>query len=239
MFSWFRSLGKPTAPSRKLRSRGDQDSATKVALQELAPEILPFLGLVAYLELEVYEASTRAVANAPSLPAKDVLSTAAGIALHKQQAFAEEIRRRGHEPHTIMAPYTGVIDRYLARIDTDDWHEMVLSVYLVAGLFDDFFATLGAGLKDRFAPEAVRILSENTGRDAVQELLRTEIAAHPGLGDRLALWGRRLVGDTLLVARGVLDLSENRIIDQARVEPVFSELIADHIRRMDALGLTA
>lgn len=239
VFNWFRSLGSPVTPSRKLRSRAAKNDATKVALEELAPSVLPYLGLVAYLELEVYEATTRAVAAAPSLEAKDVLSTAAGLALQKQQAFAEEIRRRGHEPHTVMAPYTGVIDRYLARIEGSTWHEIVLSVYLIAGLFDDFFARLGAGVNDRFSAEAVRILQGPTGRERVAELLTAEIAQDPPLGDLLALWGRRLVGDTLLTARGVLSLSENRIIDEAEAEPVFTELIADHIRRMDGLGLTA
>jgi hypothetical protein len=48
------------------------------------------------------------------------------------------------------------------------------------------------------------------------------------------------VGDTLLVARSALrgydrlDASTER-----EIEPVFTELIAAHTRRMDSLGLTA
>jgi hypothetical protein len=53
------------------------------------------------------------------------------------------------------------------------------------------------------------------------------------------MWGRRLVGDTLLVARSALHLSGNRITDEERIEPIVTELIAAHTRRMDALGLTA
>jgi hypothetical protein len=37
----------------------------------------------------------------------------------------------------------------------------------------------------------------------------------------------------------VLALSEGRPFVESEVEPVFTELIADHIRRMDGLGLTA
>jgi hypothetical protein len=43
----------------------------------------------------------------------------------------------------------------------------------------------------------------------------------------------------MLVARASLQYSENHKSDEARIEPVFTELIAAHTRRMDALGLTA
>jgi hypothetical protein len=69
--------------------------------------------------------------------------------------------------------------------------------------------------------------------------LRAAIAADPALADRLALWGRSRVGDTLLIARSALRASERPDRAGQQVEPVFTELIADHTRRMDALGLTA
>jgi LPS sulfotransferase NodH len=69
--------------------------------------------------------------------------------------------------------------------------------------------------------------------------LRDAIEANPHLASRLAMWGRRLVGDTLLMARAALALPDNTAPDDARLEPVFTELIAAHTRRMDDLGLTA
>ena len=53
------------------------------------------------------------------------------------------------------------------------------------------------------------------------------------------MWGRRLVGDTLLIARSSLANVGHTRRDEARLEPAFTELIASHTRRMDALGLTA
>lgn len=219
--------------------RGNGDDTQQVALSEFAPGMLPFLGLVAYLQLELYEAGTRAVVGAQSLEAKDVLARVAGVALTKQQRFADEIRRRGKNPHEVMAPYTPVIDRYLERVQATDWHQHVLSVYLVGGLFDGFFASIASGIRDPYAKEAVHILTGESGRDELKALLAAEIAGDSTLDDSLALWGRRLVGDTLLVARAVLLLSEKRAFVASEVEPVFTELIAEHIRRMDALGLTA
>nr|WP_245189999.1 ferritin-like fold-containing protein [Leucobacter exalbidus] len=222
-----------------MRSRGAGGDAERVELAEFAPGILPFLGMTAYLQLELYEAATRAVSGAATLQAKNVLAHVAGQTLAKHQRLTQEMRDRGHEPHTLMAPYARVIDAYVERIETGDWHQHVLSLYLVGGLFDDFFATLAQGLKDGFRSEAISILQSETGRGEVKELLEGELAADDALGSWLALWGRRLVGDTLLVSRAVLALSETREFDATEVEPVFTELIADHIRRMDGLGLTA
>ena len=236
---WFKRFRKQTGPARKLRSRKDAEGTQQVELAEFAPAAVPFLGLVSYLKLELYTQASRAVVSAPSLEAKTVLAEVAAQALSKHQRFTDELRDRGHDPNTAMEPFTPLIDRYLERIAADDWHQHVLSVYLVSGLFDGFFASLAGGVKDGFANEAITLLSDNTGRDHLRDLLASEIATSPGLADRLALWGRRLVGDTLLVARGVLALSEHRTYKANEVEPIFTELIADHIRRMDGLGLTA
>ena len=239
MFEWIKGLRRKSAPARKLRSRGSATEAERVELTEFAPGITPFLGLTAYLQLELYQAATRAVAGAPTLKAKDVLANVAGGTLSKHHRLTAEIRKRGHEPHTIMEPFAPVIDAYVERIDTSDWHQHVLSLYLVGGLFDDFFASLAQGLSDSYRSEAIAILSEDSGRTEVKALLKEALEDDPGLSSWLALWGRRLVGDTLLIARAVLLLSERRAFDASEVEPVFTELIADHIRRMDGLGLTA
>lgn len=235
----MKRLGKKSkTPTRKIGSR-DTDETTQVELAEFAPSIMPFLGLSAYLQLELYEASARAVSGAPELRSKDVLARVAGVTLSKHQRLTDEIRRRGHEPAVVMEPFSPVIDRFIERIDVPDWHQHVLSIYLVGGLFDGFFASLAEGLSDGYRAEAIAILNDGTGRNEVRDLLAAEIASDPPLANRLALWGRRLVGDTLLVSRHVLTLSEGREFVESEVEPVFTELIADHIRRMDDLGLTA
>ncbi len=239
VFQWLKSLRKQTAPTHTIGSRDGADQTLRVDVSEFAPGVLPFLGMTAYLRLELYEAAARAVSGAPSLRAKDVMSRVAGIALAKQQKITAEIRRRGEEPSELMEPYAEVIDPYFERIGTPDWHQHVLSLYLVSGLFDGFFAALAEGLDDQYRDDVIAVLLEDTGRTEVRDLLASEIAADPALANRLALWGRRLVGDTLLVTRHVLSLSEGRAFVASEVEPVMTELIADHIRRMDGLGLTA
>jgi len=99
-------------------------------------------------------------------------------------------------------------------------------------------------LKDRaFEKFAKRVLAE-------------AISSDPVLGSRLALWGRRLMGDVLLEIRAAFDnrklahipksrkLSveeENKVnlSAYAKLEPLISELTGTHSQRMEALGLTA
>lgn len=239
MFEWIKRLRPKSVPTRKLRLRSDIADTEHVELAAFAPPILPFLGLTSYLQLELYEAATRAVSGAPDLKSKDVLARVAGETLSKHQRLTTEIRRRGLEPHTVMQPFETRINDYVSRIETSDWHQHVLEIYLVGGLFDDFFASLAEGMKDHYRTQAIEILRERDGRDSLKQLLEESLANDPKLGSWLALWGRRLVGDTLLMARDVLLLSEHREFVASEVEPVFDELIADHIRRMDGLGLTA
>jgi hypothetical protein len=124
----------------------------------------------------------------------------------------------------------------------DDWYESLLSCYLTAGFLDEFFSRLAAGLPADQGGRITQVLDADSGEEAMAELLQAGIDANPRLASRLAMWGRRLVGDTMLVARTSLNLSREAArhdSDEARIEPVFTELIAAHTRRMDVLGLSA
>ncbi|MCU1636315.1 MAG: hypothetical protein JWQ68_1554 [Cryobacterium sp.] len=223
----------------RLKPRGEKRPTTKVDIADLTPEPLPYLGQAAYIQLGMFESLSRAVTTAPDLSAKEGLSTAAGLALSKHHALIAEIRRRGSDPAEVMRPFVPGFDHFRAMTMGDDWYELLLGCYLTAGLLDDFFIRLSSGLPGDVGPRAGQILGEDSGTDVVVSELRGGIAADPKLASRLAMWGRRLVGDTLLLARSAMHASGNTTRDELRIEPVFTELIAAHTRRMDGLGLTA
>jgi hypothetical protein len=83
------------------------------------------------------------------------------------------------------------------------------------------------------------VLRADSGAEMLAEEIRVVIDQNETIASRLAMWGRRLVGDTMLIARSTLAPTANSVSDEARIEPVFTELIASHTRRMDGLGLTA
>ena len=235
--SWInRRVPRPEAP--RLRPRVAPTELTKVDFTELVPEPVPFLGQAAYIQLEFFEGLALAVATAPTLDAKEGLSTAAGIALGKHHDLIAELRRLEVEPADVMAPFAPATDRLRAAWSDADWYELLLAIHITSGMLDGYFSSLAKGLPTDVARRVRGILDRGGAGAILERELAASIAQLPGLSDRLALWGRSLVGDTLLIARSALRASDARGLDE-KVEPIFTELIADHTRRMDALGLTA
>jgi hypothetical protein len=236
--NWFSRKGK-RAEVPRLRPRSQTEPATKVDLAELTPDLLTFLGKAAYLQLTIFENLGRAMAIAPTTEAKEILSRVAALSLAKHHRLTDEIRRHGEEPGVVMEPFTRSIDDYQRATQGGDWFEELLACHITAGFLDDFFVHLAAGLPTDYAARITTVLRADSGAELLADQLRREIDADDKLDSRLAMWGRRLVGDTMLVARATLAPSANSVSDEARIEPVFTELIAAHTRRMDGLGLTA
>lgn len=205
----------------------------------MSPDLVSYLGQVAYFELAVFESLTRAISSAPNLVSKEGLTAAAGEVLAKHHGVVAELRALKVDPAAQMLPFAPAIDRFEKLSHGRDWFEMLLGVYLTAGFLDDFFIRLLAGLPTDVAKRLEVLLEPDRSADVIVAELKAGIEADEKLASRLALWGRRLVGDTQLVARSALQMSGNRATDEERIEPVFTDLIAAHTRRMDGLGLTA
>lgn len=216
----------------------------RVDLADLEPELLPYLGQAAYVQLAVFETLCRAVSLAPSAASKEAVSRVAALSLAKHHGLTAEIRRRGEDPGAIMAPFAVRVDDYARATLGLDWYEMLVTSYVTSGLLNDFQRQLASGLTGDVSDRIIVLLSGDDGHDLLVAELRAAIDANPRLASRLAMWGRRLVGDTLLMARSSLNKighgdPERTGRDEARLEPIFTELIAAHTRRMDVLGLTA
>ena len=237
MFGWFRRRAAPQRVLR-VRSRGEASDATRVAFQDLAPDIETFLGQAAYLQLGYFETLGELIAATPELAHKEALTRAADAALTKHRALVALIRRRDADPTAVMLPFREPLDAFRAATHGRRTIETMLSVHITAGMLDDFYCDLSHSYGDTGARVA-DILHADDDRQALVELVAAAIDADAPLRSLLALWGRRLVGDTILVARGAL---RTRVLDakeEERVEPVFTELLAAHSRRMAAMGLAA
>ena len=116
--------------------------------------------------------------------------------------------------------------------------ETLLSVHITAGMLDDFYLALSASYGET-GRRVARILQADDDRDAIVDIILRTIDGDPQWASLLALWARRLVGDTLLIARAALRPSTLGAVDEAKVEPVFTQLMAAHSKRMDAMDLAA
>ena len=208
-------------------------------LDDLTPGTLEYLGRAAYLQLVLFENLARVVTAAPTPTAKESLGWVASAALAQHHGLVALIEREGGEPGAAMEASVAGIDEFQRRTAGEDWPQNLMTCYLSAGFLDEFLVKLAAGLP-RDLPERVReVMAADSELERLALLLEAQIADHPRQASRLAMWGRRLVGDIMLVARGSLVSSIDRGRDEEKIEPVFTELIAAHTRRMDRLGLTA
>jgi len=236
--SWFRR-SRPRTPAPTLTSRDTATAATRVDLHELTPATDVFLGHCAALHLTFFEQLSHAVANAPRVAEKDALARAAATTLARYEALVAEIGRQRLDATAVMEPHLRGVQEFERRTMGADWHEQVASAHVTIGFLTDFWVRLAAGLP-RDAREGVEeALRRGELEQPLHAIIEQAIAANPRLSSRLALWCRRLVGDTMLQARSALALHADRVRDEEQIEPVFTELIAEHTRRLDRLGLTA
>lgn len=220
-----------------LRARGDLGRATRVDFAELAPELDRFLGQAAYLQLGYFETLTRLIRATPELDEKGSLARAAGAALSKHRGIVEIIRGQGEDPTELMLPFREHLDAFRRKTIGVRPHETLLAVYITAGMLDDFYLALASSYGET-GDRVADILSEDDDTGEIVSILRRTISSDDEWRSLLSMWARRLVGDTLLVARQALR-TERLVAEEDRVEPVFTELMGAHARRMDAMGLAA
>lgn len=238
MVTWPWQRKRTDAHPLRLRSRGDFGDVLRVDFAELAPAIDTFLGQAAYLQLGYFETLSQLIAPTPELSHKESLSRAAGAALIKHRELVEIIRQRGDDPLDIMLPFREPLDAFRRATHGARPLETMLSVHITAGMLDDFYVALSAS----YGPTGKRvaqILGQDDDRQALVGIITDAIASDDEWQALLALWGRRLVGDTLLIARGALRPHTLDAAEEKRVEPVFTALLAEHARRMSAIGLNA
>jgi hypothetical protein len=155
-----------------------------------------------------------------------------------------------------MDPFTERIDTFHSRTSGTDWYESIIKIYLVSGLLDDFYKRLAVGLNSELRESVEKALSDKTLEKFAQQVLVEGMKSNPQLDSRLALWGRRLMGDVLLEVRAAFDnrklagidktatltLEQERVVNlesYTKIEPLVTEMIAAHTLRMDSIGLTA
>ena len=257
MFDWIKRLlpkvNKFTLPTREDRAARNTE---KVNLKPYTPEPKAFLGQLAYLQLSQFEILTTELKYAPTTQYKAALSEAAAKCFEQYRAIAKLLAAKAVDPTDAMDPYVERIETFHSRLAGMDFFEAIIKIYLVSGLLNDFYKRLAIGLDSDTRTAVEKTLSDKTFEKYATKVLMESMAADPQLSSRLALWGRRLMGDVLLELRATFDnrklagITKNAKLSPeqerevnlqaySKLEPLISELIAAHSVRMDALGLTA
>lgn len=125
-----------------------------------------------------------------------------------------------------------------------------MRIFIVFSLLEDNYLRVSKGLTPARRIRIEAMLSDNSLNDFCQQALADAISNLPQLSNDLALFGRAIVADALLEVRDSVsfdDVLRNPPANQVDLtreqfkilEPITSELVANHTLRMDSLGLTA
>jgi hypothetical protein len=220
-------------------------------------DVLALLGLVAHLELVAFTRLAADSALAPTVDTRLRLMRFSAGAVARLERIFERIEELGGSPDAELERYARVLEDFDARTTPGSWWERMLKAYVGYGVADDFCKEAAAGLDERTRLLVMEVLDGASHADLTVATLAAAAADDDVLTSRLALWGRRLVGEalgvvqTLLVsqpalARLALDGGDagasagGPVPDAAELTAkLFGRLTAEHTRRMGRLGLTA
>lgn len=203
-----------------------------------------FLGQAAALQLAVLQQASQAVRDAPSLESKAQLAEVTRIVANRFSALRALIESEDADAAATMQPFLAESERFTRATSGADWYELLLSLHVTSSLLVEFFVDYAGSLPEQYRGPLLRALRDESGQPILAALLKDVTQGNPRLSSRLALWGRRLVGDTLLQMYIAVNGGDQTTVAEASpgegmLEPAFNELVALHSQRMDALGLTA
>ncbi|MGH3496510.1 MAG: ferritin-like fold-containing protein [Nocardioidaceae bacterium] len=215
-----------------------------------ATGVVDLLGVLAYGELTAFERLAEDAAMAPTTADKAALAAMASAEFGHFTALRDRLEKLDVDPYAAMAPFSDSFDRFHAHTAPADWLESLVKAYVGDGLAADFYREVAAFL-DADTRDLIMTTLDDTGHSAfVVDRVRRAIADDPTIGGRLALWGRRLVGEALSQAQvvvaehdglsAVLTGSVDRPgMDLAAIGRMFARLTENHAARMASLGLAS
>jgi hypothetical protein len=229
-------------------SSGHEDAEALVADSEYRQGAVDLLGILAYGELTAFERLAEDARLAPTLADKVHM---ASMAARQIDHFAT-VRRRltvlGSDEMVAMKPFHAPFDAFHEYTKPKDWLEGLLKAYVGDGFAADFYREIAAFVDADTRSVVFAVLSDEGHADFVIDKVRHAINSDRKVSGRLALWGRRLVGEALSQAQRVAadrdaltSLLTGTVdrpgMDLAAISRMFSRLIDNHTKRMARLGL--
>ncbi|WP_166350076.1 ferritin-like fold-containing protein [Phytoactinopolyspora limicola] len=212
--------------------------------------IVDLLGAMGLGELLAFQ---RLAADAELAPTLSDQAALAGMAVAEFRHF-ERIRDRlaelGVSADEAMTPFRAAYTEFHAKTAPSTWLEGLVKAYVGDQIGTDFYREIAATVDDDTRALVTEVIADSGHADFVVDRVRSAIERDPSVAGRLALWGRRLVGEALAQAQRVAADREaiTAIIvggpgrpgmDLAELGKVFARLTENHAARMAKLGLAS
>lgn len=210
--------------------------------------VVDLLGALAYGELSAFERLAADSAMAPTLADKAALAAMATAEFGHFRALCDRLDALGVDPFAAMGPFRRAIDDFHAHTAPADWLEGLVKAYVGDSLAAEFYREIAAYLDHETRDLVIETLRDTGHAQFAVERVRQAITDQPAVAGRLALWGRRLVGEALSQAQRVAAERDSLSallagtidrpgMDLAEVGRMFARITDHHTERIAALGL--
>jgi hypothetical protein len=217
---------------------------------EYRAAVIDLLGVLAYGELSAFERIAVDAAMSPTLADTVALSGMAAAEFRHYEELSRRLRDLGVDPLIAMEPFRTPIDDFHAHTKPSDWLEGLVKAYVGDGIGMDFYREIAARLDPETRDLVLRVCEDLGQSTFVVDAVRSAIEEDPRVAGRLALWGRRLVGEALSQAQRVAaerDALSSLLVggvdrpgaDLAEIGRMLARLTENHSRRMAEMGLAA
>jgi len=212
--------------------------------------VIDLLGVLAYGELSAFERLCADAALAPTLDDKAEVAAMACAEFGHFQQLRSRLIDLGASPEESMRPFVTPLDTFHASTAPADWLEGLVKAYVGDGIAADFYREISVLLDDPTRELVLEVFADTGHSSFVVSKVRTAIEVDPRVAGRLALWGRRLMGEALSQAQRVAaerdalaGLLAGAVggggMDLVELSRMFTRIAAQHSKRMAALGLAA
>ncbi len=212
--------------------------------------IVDLLGVLAYGQLVAFERLAEDAKLAPTLEDKAALAAMATAEFHHYERLRDRLVELDMFPAEAMRPFVAPVGNFHAHTAPADWLESLVKAYVGDGIATDFYREVAGHVDEVTRRLILDVLAENGHAAFAVARVRAAIAADVRVAGRLALWGRRLMGEALSQAQRVaadrnalsalLVGGMNRMgLDLAEIGHMFARITEAHVRRMAALGLSS
>ncbi len=218
--------------------------------EEYRAAVVDLLGVLAYGELSAFERLAADAALAPDIDDKAAIAGMATAEYRHFLALRDRLAELDVDPAAAMGPFRAALDGFHAHTAPSDWLEGLVKAYVGDGIGTDFYKEIATFLDPQTRELVLAVCDDMGNSEFIVERVRSAIEADPRLAGRLALWGRRLVGEALSQAQRVAaerDALSTLLVggvdrpgtDLAEIGRMLARLTDNHARRMAALGLAA
>jgi hypothetical protein len=221
-----------------------------VSEPEYRQGVVDLLGVLAYGALAAFDRLAEDARRAPTLADKVYVASLAALQINHFNTVRARLAELDADVMAAMKPFHAPFNEFHAHTKPKDWLEGLVLAYVGNGFAADFYREVAAFVDADTRALVHQVLADEGHADFVVERVRAAIAADPRVAGRLALWGRRLVGEALSQAQRVAanrDALTHLLtgtvdrpgMDLAAISRMFSRLVENHTRRMANLGLQA